>query len=76
MIYDLIAGDEWVNEQQTLLWGMVGPSLSNKDMAGTFAELKFGAPHICRLADGTWFVVFWAVENGTSAIKWIKLDIA
>ncbi|MDF2720843.1 MAG: exo-alpha-sialidase [Paenibacillus sp.] len=68
---------DWVNEQQLCLWDgqFAGSFTSNRSMADTFAGLKFGAPHLCRLADGNWLVTFWAVEEGISAIRYVKLTI-
>lgn len=68
-------GIEWVNEGQFPLWGqrMSGLTSQNENMTDNFAVLKFGAPSLCRLADGTIYVSFWAVEDGVSNIRWLKL---
>lgn len=70
-------GNEWINEQRAPLWGsrLSGLTKTDSDMTNNFAELKFGAPTICRLADGCWFIAFWAVESGVSSIRWLKLAI-
>lgn len=71
-----LEGNEWINERQIPLWGnqYVGLTADDRDMVNNFAELKFGAPCICQLQDGKWLVVFWAVENGVSNIRWVKLE--
>ena len=44
-------------------------------MAHNFNALKFGAPCITRLADGTVFVAFWCYENCISVIRWFKFNV-
>ncbi|WP_135552522.1 sialidase family protein [Paenibacillus cymbidii] len=70
-------GDEWINEERAPLWGsrLSGLTQTGGDMVHNFAELKFGAPTLCRLTDGAWFVAFWAVEGGVGAIRWVKLSV-
>jgi sialidase-1 len=72
-----IEGEVWINEQQFPLWGSMqtGLTLHSSDMAANFAVLKFGAPSICRLQSGFYYISFWAVEDGVSNIRWIKLRI-
>ena len=43
------------------------------NMTHLFNVLKFGAPCITRLPDGTIFLAFWGVENSISVIRWFKL---
>jgi hypothetical protein len=45
-------------------------------MAKNFQKLKFGAPSIARLQDGTIISVFWCVEDDTYNVKWIKLKVS
>jgi sialidase-1 len=73
-----IEDNEWVNELAIPLWGQhkTGLTSHRNKMTENFAALRFGAPSICRLEDGTFFVAYWAVEDGVSSIHWCKLQIA
>ncbi|GBG06490.1 sialidase [Paenibacillus agaridevorans] len=68
---------DWINEQQVPLWGKqtLGLTASGPNMSHNFTALKFGAPSLCRLQDGSYYVVFWAVEDGVSNIRWLKLSV-
>jgi hypothetical protein len=44
-------------------------------MVETFHGLKFGAPSVIRLANGSIFVAFWCYEQNVSIIRWFKFDI-
>lgn len=70
-------GEDWVNEDEYPLWGVDRNGLTSHtgNMAADFAVLKFGAPSICRLASGEMIVCFWAVEDGVSNIRWIRLQV-
>ncbi|MDO9464910.1 MAG: sialidase family protein [bacterium] len=67
----------WVNEACEPLWGeqTTGLTTTEKDMAHNFNVLKFGAPCITRLSDGTIFVAFWCYEDCISVIRWFKLVV-
>ncbi|MBO9607168.1 MAG: exo-alpha-sialidase [Paenibacillaceae bacterium] len=71
-------GDEWVNETELPLWGAreLTAFAPRDNMVDNFHELRFGAPSICRMIDGRYFVSFWAVEDGVSVIRWMRLRIA
>ena len=71
-----IEGNEWINEEELPLWGydMNGLVANGDNMIKNFNVLRFGAPNIIRLHDGTYFITFWAVENQVSNIRWIKLQ--
>ena len=70
-------GDRWVNEQCAPLWGAgaQGLTTTSDNMAHNFNVLRFGAPCITSLADGTIFVAFWCYEDCVSNIRWYKLAI-
>ncbi|MDP4252265.1 MAG: sialidase family protein [Bacteroidota bacterium] len=72
-----IENDSWINESEKCLWGNQDNPLLPKqqNMVQEFNELKFGAPAITRLADGSLFVVFWCYEKMVSNIRWIKLIV-
>jgi len=72
-----IDGDMWVNEKQIPLWGTGEDGLvsTDKSMSKNFAVLKFGASCLMKMKDNKIFVVFWAVEDFVSNIRWIKLDV-
>lgn len=69
-------GDVWVNDHEAPLWGAQATGLTGTtdNMSVNFTALKFGAPCIARLADGTTYVAFWCYEEGISVIRWFKLQ--
>ncbi len=72
-----IEGSDWVNEECAPLWGhgVQGLTETSDNMAHNFNVLRFGAPCITRLGDGTIFVAFWCYEDCLSNIRWFKLRI-
>ncbi len=68
-------GDRWVNEEHTPLWGAQAQSLTSTstNMIKNFNVLRFGAPCIAKLPDGTIFAAFWCYEDCISVIRWYKL---
>jgi sialidase-1 len=70
-------GDRWVNDSDLPLWGQQAQGLTStsEDMVHNFNVLRFGAPCMTRLADGTIFVAFWCYEDCVSNIRWFKLEI-
>jgi sialidase-1 len=72
-----LAGDVWVNDAAEPLWGADagGLTLSSQNMAQNFNVLRFGAPCMTALPDGTIFVAFWCYEECVSVIRWFKLRI-
>jgi hypothetical protein len=72
-----LEGDEWMNESSTPLWGTGASGLtgSSESMVENFQVLRFGAPCITALPDGTLFVAFWGYEDCVSNIRWFKLRI-
>lgn len=67
----------WINEQEIPLWGTHQADLSGKSdsMVQDFNELKFGAPCIHMLPDGSLFIAFWCYEKLVSNIRWIKVRL-
>lgn len=72
-----LEGDAWVNDACRPLWGaqVSGLTGTSRDMAANFNVLRFGAPCITALPDGTVFTAFWAYEECVSNIRWFKLRI-
>ena len=72
-----LEGDEWVNESCEPLWGaqVTGLTGISSNMAQNFNVLKFGAPCVTCLPDGTIFVAFWCYEDCVSNIRWFKIRI-
>lgn len=70
-------GDAWVNEAELPLWGFQADGLTatTADMAHNFNVLRFGAPCITSLPDGTFYVAFWCYEDCVSNIRWFKLRV-
>jgi len=73
-----LQNDQWINDGELPLWGhqAAGLTSTSQNMSQNFNVLKFGAPSITRLGDGTIFVAFWCYEAGTSVIRWFKLNIS
>lgn len=69
--------DKWVNEAEAPLWGHGAAKLTatTKNMTHNFNVLRFGAPCIVRLRNGTLFVAFWCYEDCVSNIRWFKFKI-
>jgi len=72
-----LEGDEWVNDCCEPLWGagMSRLTSTSDNMVADFHVLRFGAPCITGLPDGTIFIAFWCYEECTSVIRWFKLQI-
>ncbi len=70
-------GDRWVNEAEDPLWGhqAAGLTASTPNMAHNFNVLRFGAPCLTRLSDGTVFAAFWCYEDCVSNIRWFKFAV-
>ncbi|MCQ2436872.1 MAG: glycoside hydrolase [Clostridia bacterium] len=47
------------------IWEPDLPVMRDNSMAAVFAFLKFGQPSAVKLADGTYMMIHWAVENGS-----------
>jgi hypothetical protein len=72
-----LEGDTWVNDTCAPLWGAQSAGLTgaSDSMVENFQVLRFGAPCITRLPDGTIFTAFWCYEDCVSNIRWFKLQI-
>lgn len=65
----------WCNLEEHCLWGGGNTTLNTRSgqMVQDFNELKFGAPGITALPDGSLYLVFWCYEQMVSNIRWFKL---
>jgi len=65
----------WVTEQQIPLWGANASGLTGntKNPATDFHVLRFGAPSMIRLLDGSIFLTFWCYEKCVSIIRWFLI---
>lgn len=73
-----LEGDRWVNAFDAPLWGTApasGHTIMGGNMSENFAALKFGAPCVTRLADGTLLVAFWCYEACVSVVRWFKVRV-
>jgi hypothetical protein len=70
-------GDRWVNDADAALWGSQAARLTgtSENMSQNFAVLRFGAPCVTRLLDGTLFVAFWCYEDCVSVVRWFKIRV-
>lgn len=72
-----LEGDQWVTEAQIPLWGVETRGLTGTsgNMSQNFAVLRFGAPSLARMPDGTVFGAFWCYEDYVSVLRWFKLAV-
>jgi len=70
-------GHRWVNDGDEPMWGTQASRLTatSENMAHNFNVLRFGAPCLTRLDDGTIFVAFWCYEDCVSVIRWFKIAV-
>jgi hypothetical protein len=70
-------GDAWVNDGHMPLWGFKTGNLTKTDnnMVSNFNVLRFGAPCVIKLFDGTIFIAFWCYEDCVSNIRYIKIEL-
>ncbi|MFM8494055.1 MAG: sialidase family protein [Planctomycetia bacterium] len=74
-----IEGDRWVPLADRPLWGTEMSARPDDRRGGTLENLsflRFGSPSAIELHDGSFFVVFWCVEECQSVIRWLTLDVA
>jgi len=72
-----LEGDRWINDSDEPMWGTQASGLTatSENMAHNFNVLRFGAPCLTRLDDGTIFVAFWCYEDCVSVIRWFKINV-
>ena len=72
-----LEGDGWRNDAEEPLWGTgaVGLTGSSDNMAYNFQVLRFGAPCLTALPDGTILAAFWGYEDCVSNVRWFKLAV-
>lgn len=73
-----LAGDEWVNDEETPLWGARSAGLladDAKSAVQNMSALRFGFPCGTVLADGDVYFVFWCYEQCVSNIRWFRLTL-
>ena len=71
-----LAGGRWTTGEQVECYGtctLYGTDSQNQ--SEKFAALRFGAPCVTRLDDGSVLVAFWAVEECVSNIRWVRLTV-
>lgn len=68
---------EWVNEAAAPIWGhqAAGLTASGANMVSNFHSLRFGAPCLRRLADGSIYLAFWCYEDYVSNIRWCRFRL-
>ena len=72
-----IQGDEWIPLRWVCLWGSDREAIAGGADSSIQSQhaLQFGYPQLVRLVDGDVLVVFWAVEDGVSVIRWIRVQL-
>lgn len=72
-----LEGDDWVNEAWHPLWGnnTAGRTSQEDTMVETFQGLKFGAPSMTTLADGSILLAFWCYERNIGIIRWYRFFV-
>ena len=71
-----LAGGRWTTGEQLECFGtgaLYGTDSQNQ--SEKFAVLRFGAPCVTRLDDGSVLVAFWVVEECVSNIRWVRLAL-
>jgi sialidase-1 len=74
-----IENNEWINKSTFPLWGADEIHLNghhNTNIVSQFNELKFGAPCIITLSDGSFYIAFWCYEKLVSNIRWFQLPLS
>ncbi len=72
-----LEGEQWVNDTWGPLWGhrsAEGVTQTGEGAVAMFQTLRFGAPSIVRLPDGSIYVTFWCYEDCVSVIRWFKFE--
>lgn len=72
-----IDGDAWNPVTELCLWGSDREAIAGGRDSSIQQQhnLQFGFPQLVRLQDGTILVVFWAVEDGLSVIRRVRLRV-
>jgi sialidase-1 len=73
-----LEGDRWLNEACRPLWGhqsIDGVTRTDDGPVAMFHTLRFGAPCVTRLPDGSLYVAFWCYEECVSIIRWFRFRI-
>lgn len=71
--------NRWINKSTFALWGTREADLrdqQNGNMVQDFNELKFGAPCVLPLQDGSVYIAFWCYEKLVSNIRYFKLPLS
>ena len=73
-----LEADDWFNDDAQPLWGhdAGGLTATDESMVSNFQVLRFGAPCMTLLADGSVYVAFWGYEDCVSIIRWFKFRVA
>jgi len=73
-----LTGDGWNNVAEQPMWGFDAQALTTRQesMVQNFRELKFGAPSLVELDDGSIYVAFWCYENAVSVIRWFRFRVS
>ena len=74
-----LENDQWINEQDFLLWGgeqQIDRNNKPENMVHEFNELKFGAPCVTILPDNSVYIAFWCYEKMISNIRWFRIALS
>jgi sialidase-1 len=72
-----VDGERWIRLTEAPLWGARGAALTahGTNMVENFNVLRFGAPSLVPMSDGTFLCAFWCYEDCVSGIRWIRLSV-
>jgi len=72
-----VEGERWVRRAEAPLWGAHASGLTahGQNMVENFNVLRFGAPSLVTMPDGTFLCAFWCYEDCVSGIRWIRLAV-
>ena len=69
------SNDKWKMIEEQLIWGKAKSQDTSKNIAGQFADLKFGQPSLYRLTNGEILATVWCAEDGLCKIKTHRLRL-
>jgi len=73
-----VRGSEWVGTAEQCLWGSDRAAIAGGADSSPrhHHALQFGFPQLIPLERRNYFIVFWAVEDGLSVIRSVRLQIS
>lgn len=68
--------DEWINEEEAVLWSGAASGMEGKANQGDeLSALRLGYPQMTVLPGGEVFALFWCMEDAIQNIRWLRLGV-